>query len=603
MLFQTYPLLKAIRFESGTVLDYTYHFLAYTSYNFIYLLPAILVIFLLMRTSFKNKAYVAAPCAVLLTTICLLLLHLDQVIFDLYNFHLNGFVFNLIFTRGGIDSLGADSTTYAGIALIIMRILLIQILLFLISIQVVNRLQSVRHLWRILLCFFLIASVSERIIYSVSKVRNNSAVINNARVYPFYSKTSLSSFYRKLGFASEHKTGLKAKKDFSHLQYPLQPMIFKEVKNPPNIIWLVAESLRGDCLSPETMPNTWRFAGKAQHFTHHASTGNGTREGMFGMFYGLSSSSWSNFMHSEVSPLIMDRIRALNYQLDIRTSVVFSYPELDRTLFVNIPAAFLHAEEFDGPPWSRDENNTSALIKFIRNRDRSRPFMSFMFYESTHARYTFPDSARIYSPVLENVDYSKMSREKLRPYADQLHNRYKNSSHWIDVQLGRIISMLEGDGLLDNTIVIITGDHGEEFMENGFWGHNSSFVEQQIITPLVVWIPGRKPAVIERTTSHMDIAVTLMQALGAANKTSDYALGRNLFDADPRDYIMVADDQSIGIITSQFKYRIPYGNEALFSRLTHADDRPYSPDEEKSIVAKNQRFFLNVLRDVSRFNR
>lgn len=602
MILQTYPYLREIRIESGAAVAYLFHFMAFTSYNFIYLSPAIALMYFLRRY-LHNRPYILALFSILGTTTCLLLIQLDRVIFDLYNFHLNGFVLNLIFTPGGIDSLGADGATYVGVALVIVRILLIQIFLFLISLLIVHRLPPVRHLWPILLCFFLVATVSERIIYSVSKARNNFAVIHNARVYPFYLKTSFTALYRKLGIASGHKAGLQAKNDFSSLKYPLQPMTYTEVKNPPNIVWLVAESLRADCLNPETMPHTWKFSGKAQRFMHHTSTGNGTREAMFGMFYGVSPSSWPSFLRAEVSPLVMDRIRALNYQMDIRTSVVFSYPEFDRTLFVKIPREFLHAMEFEGPAWSKDEQNTSALIRFIRSRDRSRPFLSFMFYESTHARYTFPDSARMYTPVLEKVDYSAMTRESLEPYADQLHNRYKNAAHWIDVQFGRIIRVLEEDGLLNDTMVIITGDHGEEFMEKGFWGHNSSFVEQQIVTPLVVWMPGRKPSVIERTTSHMDIATTLLQSLGAANKPADYTLGRNLFDETPRDYILVADNQSVGIITPKFKYRIPYDNEALFYQPTRPDDSPYSADEAERIFVGNQGLFVQAMRDTTRFTR
>lgn len=61
-----------------------------------------------------------------------------------------------------------------------------------------------------------------------------------------------------------------------------------------------------------------------------------------------------------------------------------------------------------------------------------------------------------------------------------IKNRYINSCHHLDSQLGRIIHYLESNQLLEKTIVIITGDHGEEFMEKGHWGHNSAYTEEQI---------------------------------------------------------------------------------------------------------------------------
>ena len=76
-----------------------------------------------------------------------------------------------------------------------------------------------------------------------------------------------------------------------------------------------------------------------------------------------------------------------------------------------------------------------------------------------------------------------MSRRELAPRIDALLNRYTNAAHWIDYQIGRVLDEIEAQGLLENTVVIVTDDHGEEFMEKGAWGHNSGFVEEQIHAP------------------------------------------------------------------------------------------------------------------------
>ncbi len=330
------------------------------------------------------------------------------------------------------------------------------------------------------------------------------------------------------------------------------------------------------------------------------------------MFYGLYGSYWDNFLHAGRGPLLIDRMQALNYRMELRTSARFTYPEFNKTLFINVPPEYMHEEEFKGNAWQRDRDNTSALIDFIsKNKDGSRltdarPFFTFMFFESTHARYDFPDEAVIREPYLETINYIDMSREKLAPYADQLRNRYTNSAHWVDVQVGRIVDHLEQQQLLDNTLIIVTGDHGEEFMEKGFWGHNSSFVEEQTHTPMVVLMPGIAPQKIERTTSHMDIAVTLMQLLGASNDVSDYALGRNLFDddkANPRDFIVVSDWHNIGVKAADFKYRIPYASRGIENyRPTHADDSPFmDSNAERAAIAKHQKIILEAARNISKF--
>lgn len=98
---------------------------------------------------------------------------------------------------------------------------------------------------------------------------------------------------------------------------------------------LTAESFRWDRLTLEIMPNTWKLAQKSQHFMNHYSSGNGTREGLFGMFYGLYSTYWSCFLNAHQSPMIMDRLQFLGYQFDLRTSVSFFTPSLTKQFLPN----------------------------------------------------------------------------------------------------------------------------------------------------------------------------------------------------------------------------------------------------------------------------
>jgi membrane-anchored protein YejM (alkaline phosphatase superfamily) len=121
------------------------------------------------------------------------------------------------------------------------------------------------------------------------------------------------------------------------------------------------------------MPNTWQFSQHALRFAQHYSSGNGTREGLFGMFYGLYGSYWENFMHARQSPLLMDRMQQLGYAFDIRTSASFTYPEFDKTLFVNVAPEVLHPADAGLAPWQRDEANTDALLRFLDTHDATKP--------------------------------------------------------------------------------------------------------------------------------------------------------------------------------------------------------------------------------------
>ena len=589
--------------------SFIFHAVTWLGYSSLYtalaLLPALLATRLCDRTICFRSLAIAG------SVIGLLFIRIDSSVFNLYNFHLNGFVFNLVFTPGGIESLGGSSDSYRSAAMLVVRIVVIQCAFLLLARKAIALFGKLTRRVICLVCVSLL--IFSQVSYGLGDLRNDGAILDTADDYPLFLRMRFRNMAAKFGFppASRASANTVAKVDSSRLQYPLQPMRYEGPTRALNIVWLVAESLRWDQLTPAIMPNTWALAQRGQHFLNHYSSGNGTREGLFGMFYGLYGSYWDNFLHAGRGPLLIERLQALNYQMALRTSARFTYPEFDKTLFIKVPPQFMRDSEFHENAWQSDRDNISALIDYIGNRDRSRPFLTFMFFESTHARYTFPDEAIIRKPYLETIDYTEMSREKLAPYADQLRNRYSNAAHWVDTQIGRIANCIEHEQLLDNTLIIVTGDHGEEFMEKGFWGHNSSFVEEQTHTPLVVWIPGTAPQAIERMTSHMDIAVTLMQLLGASNDIGDYALGRNLFESNeafddknkPRDFIVVSDWHSIGIKANDFKYRIPYTSRGMENyKPTRGDDSPFAnSDAERDAIAQHQKIILEAVRNINRF--
>ena len=379
--------------------------------------------------------------------------------------------------------------------------------------------------------FYVCAQLS----YGVGDLRNNGAILDTADNYPLFLRVRFRGMATQLGFppVSRAHASTVAQVDTSRLQYPLQPMRYDGTTRPLNIVLLVAESLRWDQLTPDIMPNTWALAQRGQHFLNHYSSGNGTREGLFGMFYGLYGSYWDNFLHAGRGPLLIERMQSLNYQMELRTSARFTYPEFNKTLFLNVPPQLMYDDEFKGSAWERDRDNTSALLDFIGKARHNTTVSKTLCFSNRRTRATpFPIPPSCDNPIW---------KQSITPICRAKNSRRTPINCAIATATPRIGSMcrwvasvdqLAQQHLLDNTLIIVTGDHGEEFMEKGFWGHNSSFVEEQTHTPMVVWMPGMAPQTIERTTSHMDIAVTLMQLLGASNDVGDYALGHNLFDDD-----------------------------------------------------------------------
>lgn len=69
-----------------------------------------------------------------------------------------------------------------------------------------------------------------------------------------------------------------------------------------------------------------------------------------------------------------------------------------------------------------------------------------------------------------------------------IKNNYKSTLHFVDNLIGRVLDDLMGRDLLDHTVVMITGDHGQEFNDYGknYWGHGSNFGDYQLRVPMVV---------------------------------------------------------------------------------------------------------------------
>lgn len=326
------------------------------------------------------------------------------------------------------------------------------------------------------------------------------------------------------------------------------PELDAKLTSPYNIVWLVAESWRADMLTPEIMPETWAFAQKSNRFINHYSGGNGTRMGMFSQFYGLYGSYWFDFLNEGRPPVLMELLRRNQYSLKAYTSSRFSYPEFDKTIFARLSDDQLQSYT-EGAGWERDRKNVSDMLTYIESA--GDPFFSFMFFESAHANYYFPPESVIAPDYLEDFNYLTVDIEE---NIERIRARYINATHHLDSQLGRVFRSLEESGKLDNTIVIVTGDHGEEFMEKGRWGHNSTFSQEQIRVPLLVHVPESTGRVHRGMTSHLDLPATVLALLGVDADPSTYSYGNNLLGADfSRHYAVVSDWHGNTLVTPDVK--------------------------------------------------
>ncbi|MDP2558646.1 sulfatase-like hydrolase/transferase [Photobacterium damselae subsp. piscicida] len=96
------------------------------------------------------------------------------------------------------------------------------------------------------------------------------------------------------------------------------------------------------------------------------------------------------------------------------------------------------------------------------------------------------------------------------------HNRYKNALFYIDGLIAKVLKHID----LQNTIIVITSNHGQEFNDNkqNYWGHSSNYSDVQIHVPLYVYLPEHNGQVINYRTNHYDIMPTLMSKFFIAQR-------------------------------------------------------------------------------------
>jgi membrane-anchored protein YejM (alkaline phosphatase superfamily) len=314
------------------------------------------------------------------------------------------------------------------------------------------------------------------------------------------------------------------------LNYPLNPLQCRQ-DEPLNLLLIVADSMRGSVLTPELAPNISRFAqNHGMNFRNHFSGGNSSRMGMFSLFYGLPPGYWSSFSSLQKTTVLVDEMQARNYQLGLFSSATMYRPVvLDRTAFANVPNLRIVTEPASDPAWKRDRKLTGEWFQWLEQRDSGLPFFGFLFYDATMGKSFPPD----YPVRFEPRDDSDLARS----FTD-----YQSSVHYADGLIGEVLDDLKRRQLLEQTVVMITADHGEEFGESDarLTSHGSGYTRHQLITPMVIHWPGRETGqVYQHRTSHYDVVPTLMQELfGCENPANDYSVGTNLFEMNEWDWLV-----------------------------------------------------------------
>ncbi|HEQ1703087.1 DUF3413 domain-containing protein [Stenotrophomonas sp. GD03701] len=469
--------------------------------------------------------------AVLLQGLWLCLLLVDAKVFTLYRFHLNAMVVNMVFGGALQDQVALSWKTWLQVALLVAAVFAAEGLLAWACwklLPAAPRRRRVLQTWAAVALLMAGGQVAT----AYYDARGERDVIGQWNYLPWAQPITAKSFMRRLGVVSQQQAGLPDPRH-AQLQYPLHPL---RCQNPhrPNVLMVVLESLRQDVLTPQLMPNTSALAQDARVFDHHFSTGNATRYGLFGLLYGLPGGYWPSMLDEQRGSQLFQVLGQQGYDLHLYGSAPLYSPEFDRTAFADVRDQ-LH----QGPSALKSDGRDRAIISALQQDIRAsqaaqRPWFGFVFLDSTHAPYHMPDGyPPVATPMAADIDFLKFGPE--HDPTPEL-NRYRTAVHYADSLIGSLLDDLRAQGLAEDTIVLVTGDHAEEFndLKLNYWGHNGNFSDYQLQVPFVLHWPGQGSGREARISSHEDWVPTLMRhALGCENALGDFSTGQDLL-AEPQ---------------------------------------------------------------------
>lgn len=164
-----------------------------------------------------------------------------------------------------------------------------------------------------------------------------------------------------------------------------------------------------------------------------------------------------------------------------------------------------------------------SVLRWLDKDDK--PFFVVMNYFDVHDPYTPPEPYRSkYASVPNPGGLINGFMERYSPSLtpEQIQSEidaYDGSIAYVDDQIRAFFGELKARGLLENTIVIVTSDHGESFGERGFFQHSASLYLEEIHVPLIVWGPGRVPAgrTVDAPVTLTSLPSTVLSLVDAAD--------------------------------------------------------------------------------------
>ncbi len=282
-----------------------------------------------------------------------------------------------------------------------------------------------------------------------------------------------------------------------------------------NVLVVSFDALRADGLglygySREVSPNLDAFAAESLVFENAYSAAPVTPTSFAAAFTGLYP--FKVFVGWQLIPAatLAEVMRAAGY----RTFALLNNAQL--IVERNFDIGFDH---YETGPWKDENLAEEAIAQLDEALQDERPFFGWVHFISPHTPYTYRDVSAHIAPRLDEGRFAESVGGSFEIHSDEelarARDLYDGEVFFADYLFGQLMAYLDDRGVLDNTIVVVTADHGEEFMDHGQVQHNALY-EELVRVPLLLRHPGNLAgARTDAPASTMDLLPTLAALVGA----------------------------------------------------------------------------------------
>jgi hypothetical protein len=331
-----------------------------------------------------------------------------------------------------------------------------------------------------------------------------------------------------------------------------------EKKRPaatPDILVIAVESLRYDALDPDTMPRLWAWSNQGVRLGAHYATSNASHYGMFALLYGRSPLFYFETVDGGEPPTLPTQLRQWGYTTHHITCTDIHWRGMDRFMgSEHFSVERMHGASLD----ACDRDVVERASSLLEPGERAPRFV-LAFLMSTHFGYHFPDGVEPFQPSAAPPNALELNPDRDAD-REALKNRYRNSAHYVDSLIGSLLDRVNAE----QTLVVVTGDHGESLLDYGTIAHTSLLSEIQKRVPFAMTGPGVLPGSARQgPTDHSDLLPTLLARLSVSREHLEAYPGQDMLQATGSPFVALvhakaraSEDDRIALVSPEFRYSI-----------------------------------------------